>query len=676
MTTSFRLDEREQAKNFAAYLAQLERRIQDLERSNSLTNASVDGGSIEVYDEDGSLQVVVGEQGDGTTGVIHVNGPPPPTPSTPTLAEARGGVAATWDGLFTDALSAPLDFSRIEVHASTASVFEPTQITQVGTIESPRGGVFLIPTEVPVHVRFLARTLSGTGGEPSAAAGPVGPGRVVAQDVLDGIISETKLTKAAVTAAKIALGAVNGTHLAAESVTTEKLLSLSVTAEKIASLAITSDKIAALSVTADKIAVNSIDASHIRAGAIDATHIKVGSITADRLTIASSPNMLPDPSFEGPGGAALVAGQTYWSIADGGNGSARAVLVNAASAAPVIRTLSLSTFPILAGQQLHLAVDAMPSTDWTGASVRIYARWIDSAGNVTFGHVTNSNPTRGSWNELSGNVQAPPGTVQAEIRIGSYDATAGTVAFDNAVVQPVLGKVQIADGAVTADKLDAKAIDGKIITGATLRTAATGGRIVMDASRLTAYGHGSQRIVLEPNSTSPFLYFTSDDGTNYAYLQVAGQGSEAALVTHSGKFSDRDGAAVRWRTWQGNDKWVAERVLDGTAVTVGSRIQLTAEQATISGPAIRANGVLRADNIVMGVVKVKPTPNVPTPVTLSGGNIAGSKFRAQLTANTGYPGNRVLGVGFTGLSSEGMTIWVTRTDNDETTVHWQIIGED
>lgn len=506
MATSFRLDEREQAKSFASYLHQLERRIADLERANPLTNASMDGGAIEVYDEEGSLQVVVGEQGDGTTGVIHVNGPPPPAPTAPVLAEARGGAAATWDGQFVDALSAPLDFSRVEVHASTAAEFEPTQTTQVGTIESPRGGVFLVPTESPVYVRFVARTLSGTAGEPSAVAGPMGPAKVVAQDVIDEIINENKLTSAAVTAAKIALGAVNNVHLAANSVTADKIVAGSVTAEKVAALAITTDKLAALSVTTDKIAVNSIDASHIRAGSIDATHIKAGSITADKLA--------------------------------------------------------------------------------------------------------------------------------------------------------------------------ANAIDGKIITGATLRTAASGGRIVLDASRLTAYGQGSQRIVLEPNSTSPYLYFTSDDGSNYAYLQVAGQGpSDASLVIHSGKFA-RDDETYRWRTWQGQDRWVAERVIDGTPIHSGGRISLTPERALISGPAVWANGVFRADNIAMGVVKIKPTPNVPTPVTLSGGAIAGTKFRAQLTANTGYPGTRVTGVGFTGLSSEGMTIWVTRTDSDETTVHWQIIGED
>ncbi|MFF9901220.1 hypothetical protein [Streptomyces longispororuber] len=683
---SFRLDEREQSRQFAAYLAQLEQRIADLERANQLTDASIEGGAIDVYDDEGSLQIVIGDQPDGTTGVVHVNGPPPPTPTVPQLAAARGGTAATWDGRFDDADVAPLDFSRVEVHAATAAVFEPTQLTQVATIESPRGGTVTIPTDVPVHVRLVARNLSGTAGPPSAAAGPVGPQKVVAEDVLDGIISETKLAAAAVSAAKLALGAVNSDALADSSVTTGKLVALSVTAdrlaalsvtaEKIASLAVTTDKLAALSVTADKIAVNSVDATHIRAGAIDATHIKAGSITTDRLTIASSPTMLPDPSFEGPAGEALVAGQTYWTISGPGNGSAKALQVTAANTTPVTRSLPLLALPVLPGQQIRLAVDARPSPDWVGSSVRIYTRWIDASGSITFSHVTRTAPVLGAWNALAGTVTAPANTVSAEVRVATYDSTAGSVMFDNAAVQPVISQVQIADGAISADKLSADAINGKTITGATVRTAASGARIVMDASRLTAYGHGSQRIVLEPNSTSPYLYFTSDDGTNYAYLQVAGTGADAALVTHSGKFTANDGGDYRWRTWQGRDKWVAERVVDGTATAEGGRIQLAPDQATISGPVVRANGIFRADNIATGTVKITPVPNTPTSITLTGGAIRGNRFRAQLTPNTGYPGTRVLGVGFTGLSAEGMTIWVTRTDNDETTIHWQITGED
>ncbi|MGW7090115.1 hypothetical protein ACWGH2_42400 [Streptomyces sp. NPDC054871] len=962
MTTSFRLDEREQAKDFASYLAQLERRIADLERANPLTNAAIDGGALDVYDEEGSLQVIVGEQGDGTTGVIHVNGPPPPAPTVPVLASVLGCVAATWDGLWEDAVAPPLDFSRVEIHASTDPAFEPMQATQVGTIESPRGGTFTIPTDDPVHVRLVARTLSGTAGEPSPVAGPMGPAVVVAQDVLDNIINENKLTAGAVTAAKIALGAVNSTALADGAVLAEKLAKNSVTQAALAkgsvtlnalggplgdsatqryvdifrdpttwerlagtgtwainpdavgtpsggglltaagdaqlvgkalavqdtdtlyrvmirvratgqdaigpatlyvgvlgiaddgvtlvnrtgaasnsmhyycataggTLAVadgwrtyvgyiqgraatgatapagpqtdprqpgtthanvrflrpmawlnfgkgaastmevdaftiealrtgvvnstnfvtgsvTAAAIATDAVIAGKVAADAITGREIAANSVTAAEISAGAIRAEHLTIVGGSNILPDPSFEGAVTAALILNLSYATQdKTRGNGSPASLKVDCRSATPAYRYVPLTLIPCLPGDQLYLAADFYLSADFAGTSVNIHARWEDAAGTALgygFAGTAGTPPTEG-WTRLSGTVTAPAGAVRAAVLVGAAECTAGDVWFDNAALRPVVPGVQIADGAITApkimagaittehlvalgvtaekiaslaittdklsalsvtadklavnsvtathilagsieanhikagaitaEKLDADAINGKTITGATVRTAANGARIVMDASRLTAYGQGAQRIVLEPNSTAPFLYFTSDDGTNYAYTQVSGVGSEATLYTYSGRFAV-GGQFYRWRTHQGQDKWVVERVLEGTAVATGGRIHLSPAQATIAGPTIRAEGVFKADNIMTGVVKVTPTPNTPTPVTLSGGAIKGTKFRAQLTANTSFPGSRVLGVGFTGLSSEGMTIWVTRTDNDETTIHWQIIGED
>jgi hypothetical protein len=282
-------------------------------------------------------------------------------------------------------------------------------------------------------------------------------------------------------------------------------------------------------------------------------------------------------------------------------------------------------------------------------------------------------------------------------KLAALSVTADQLAANSVTATKILAgsidATHIKAGSITADLLDANAINGKTITGAVVRTAASGARIVLDASRLTAYGSGAQKIVLEP-SANPILYFTSDDGTNMATMQVGGVGSEATLFTNSGKFTAADSKVYRWRTYLGPDNWTAERVLDGTSTSSGGRLQLTSNSAflkvdagvsslnltqtdaTLTAPSIRAAGVLRADNISTGTAKVTPTPNVPSPVTLSGGTIKGSKFRAFVTANTGYPGTRVTGVGFTALSSAGMTIWVTRTDADETTLHWMIIGED
>ncbi|MFF0698434.1 hypothetical protein ACFYU4_38090 [Streptomyces tendae] len=446
--SSFNLDEQETNRRFAAYFKGLEDRLASLERANQLTNASIEGGSIDVYDVDGSLQTIIGEQADGTTGVVHVNGPPPPTPTAPLLAPVINGVAATWDGAFTDADAAPLDFSRVEVHAAPAPDFEPTPLTLVSTIESPRGGVFAIPTDTPLCVRFLARNLSGTGSPPSTAAGPESPAKVVADDVVDGIITDVKLAEKAVTEAKLALAAVGSDALANNAVTaakiltgavtTDKLVALGVTAEKIAALAITTDKLAALAVTADKLAANSVTATKILAGTIDATHIKAGAVTADKLMIGTSgDNLIPDPSFEGPVSQARVQGVTAWSVVDGGNATPKALQVSAVSVSPVSRALDLVVLPAVPGQKVYLAVDYLASPDWIGERVMIAVNWLAADGTwlaqASAGTVQGST-VLGSWQRLVSLAvtAAPPNTTRAAVRLYTSNSTAGTVRFDNA----------------------------------------------------------------------------------------------------------------------------------------------------------------------------------------------------------------------------------------------------
>ncbi|MEU8968951.1 hypothetical protein AB0D11_06685 [Streptomyces monashensis] len=203
-----------QIATLAARLAAVERRLDSTSRTAQLAYSSIEDGAIDVYDDDGSLRAVIGQQPDGTTGVNVVNGPPPPTPSRPTLSAVVGAVAATWEGTFADAVAAPLDFARIEVHAASLDNFTPSAATLHGTLESPRGGTLSIPTEQPVYVRFLARSSSGVASPPSAQSGPVGPAPVVAQEVLDGIVDETALAEGAVSRAKLQIGAVGHNQLA------------------------------------------------------------------------------------------------------------------------------------------------------------------------------------------------------------------------------------------------------------------------------------------------------------------------------------------------------------------------------------------------------------------------------------------------------------------------------
>ncbi|MFF7613512.1 hypothetical protein [Streptomyces lavendulae] len=203
--------------NIGGRLAALEKQISQLQRAARLSHASLEDTALEVYDDSGSLRAVIGSQADGTAGVIAVNGPPPPQPTRPTIAPVLGGVAITWDGSFLgegDVIAAPLDFARIEIHTGTTTEFLITPETLSATIESPQGGTLVIATPQPIWVRLMARNTSGTPGDPSPQAGPAGPAPVVAQDVLDGIIDETKLAEQAVGRVHLQIGAVGHNQLA------------------------------------------------------------------------------------------------------------------------------------------------------------------------------------------------------------------------------------------------------------------------------------------------------------------------------------------------------------------------------------------------------------------------------------------------------------------------------
>lgn len=86
-------------------------------------------------------------------------------------------------------------------------------------------------------------------------------------------------------------------------------------------------------------------------------------------------------------------------------------------------------------------------------------------------------------------------------------------------------------------------------------------------------------------------------------------------------------------------------------------------------------GVLTASNIAYGQVSITPSAaNTPTSATVSGLSVDGSSFVAFVAANTSVPGSQVTGVGFSSLTSSGLTVWLTRTNTTATNVTWMVIG--
>lgn len=198
-------------------LVQLERRLAKVESQSRLSSASLDDTALQVRDGTGVLRGIVGQQGDGTTAVNIVNGGPPPAPATPFAAPALGGVSAGWDGTFADGAIIPLDWARVEVHASPTGTFTPGPDTLKATIETAQGGIAYIPSTVPLHVALLARNTSGAASPATAEVGPYAP-KPVAGEIGIGEITETLIADGSVTTPKVFANAITTALLAAGSV--------------------------------------------------------------------------------------------------------------------------------------------------------------------------------------------------------------------------------------------------------------------------------------------------------------------------------------------------------------------------------------------------------------------------------------------------------------------------
>lgn len=90
---------------------------------------------------------------------------------------------------------------------------------------------------------------------------------------------------------------------------------------------------------------------------------------------------------------------------------------------------------------------------------------------------------------------------------------------------------------------------------------------------------------------------------------------------------------------------------------------------------VNANGVMTAANRITGNVTITPVANTPTSAVITFPTaLTGTSFTCQVSANTSVPGTQVTGVSFNNLSATGVTIWLTRTNTNSTTVSYTVEG--
>lgn len=125
-------------RRLAQELARQGRIVDDLATKPQLAYSSIEAGSVRSYDENGNLRLVVGEQGDGTQSITVVDGPPPASPSRPSVAVDGPIITTVWDGELVGVEELPKDFQHIEVHVTP--VPGDGTVLGVSTIEGRDGG--------------------------------------------------------------------------------------------------------------------------------------------------------------------------------------------------------------------------------------------------------------------------------------------------------------------------------------------------------------------------------------------------------------------------------------------------------------------------------------------------------------------------------------------------------
>src|SRR5213076_2821327 len=134
---------------------------------------------------------------------------------------------------------------------------------------------------------------------------------------------------------------------------------------------------------------------------------------------------------------------------------------------------------------------------------------------------------------------------------------------------------KILAGSITATALSATAIDGKTITGAVVRTAATGQRVTINEANqnmvlvydsagtpvgelswrgLRVQGDNGSLIFVDPDATVPNVRWSNAAQTNWAYAQIIESAvGDANLELTSGQFSGSGYSDMRWRLYLAND---------------------------------------------------------------------------------------------------------------------------
>lgn len=387
----------------------------------------------------------IGQQPDGGVATIPVGGPPPPTPTDPFGTPGTAVVMWEWDGRFAGGAARPSNFAFVVLHVSGAGpnfVTDPSNA--VGTLTD--AGQIPVTQTGQQWARLVAYSTS-TPPVTSSASGTATatPAQVVAQAVLDGIVSTVALADRAVSTAKAGLAMATADIVAAAAITAPKvdvaavgasaLAVAAVTGPKLADAAVGAPALAASSVTANAIAANAVTTPAVQADAVTAAQIAAAAVaTSELAALAVSTGNLQAVSVAAGKVAANAISANELQANSVGTAQLIAGSVQAGDlAANSVTTLALASGSVTADQ---IAVNAVTAGALAAGSVTatklaavlaVATRFIASTGGVTTGTRAEMNAAGfEAWNGSlqTFNVNAATGAV---MMLGTYRTAAAGV---------------------------------------------------------------------------------------------------------------------------------------------------------------------------------------------------------------------------------------------------------
>ncbi|MEJ7783166.1 MAG: tail fiber domain-containing protein [Solirubrobacteraceae bacterium] len=268
---------------------------------------------------------------------------------------------------------------------------------------------------------------------------------------------------------------------------------------------ISTRELAASSVTAVALATNSVIAGKINAGAVTTATLAVGAVTADKVTLSlGGGNYLRNGAFDAGLSAwdAETSSAAAWSTTPNGGfgGGASLRYIYPGDSGVHFRAQDV-TLPV--GD--YIAHARVITRNGTGPRSARLSPGFGIAGSTSAGVVlAASSPippgNSGDYVRIEMRFRVTiAGVVRLYIQAGDVDGngTQGTFDYDEIMLErgdvptafTVVGprgvtSTEILPGSITTGSLRADAIDGMVITGTTLRTAASGARVQLDSTGL------------------------------------------------------------------------------------------------------------------------------------------------------------------------------------------------